>query len=135
MRRALAAGAFLSLVLAACGGGSKDLVSDEATNVLNAHVAEIRIAAAAADAPRIRAEVAELRGVVGQLQNQGKLGDEGAAVILAEAARVEEQAALVTPPTTAPRPTAPIVTGPPKEDGGDEGDRRDGGRGKDKNDD
>lgn len=136
MRLARLVGAVTALTLAVggCGGGSKDLVSDHATNVLNAHVAEIRVAAAASDANRIRAEVAELRGVVGQLQTQGKLSDAGAAAILAEAARVEESAALVTPTTRAT--TAPIVTEPPQEKGeekhdDDDGERRDSdGKGK-----
>jgi len=122
MRLVLAATLVAAVALGACGGGSKDLVSDDATNVLKAHVSEIRLAAAAADANRIRAEVAELRGVVGQLRNQGKLSEDGAVAILAEAARVEESAALVTP-TTRPT-TAPIVTEPRDEDKSED----DGGR-------
>ncbi|HVE94170.1 MAG TPA: hypothetical protein VNB24_04560 [Acidimicrobiales bacterium] len=129
--RVASIGLALALALGACGGGEKDLVSDRATTVLNAHVAEIRLAAAAADARRVRAEVAEMNGVVAQLQAQGNLSDKGAAAILAEAARVAESASLIVPTTTQrrePPSTAPIVTEPPKEDK-DEGDSGEDDRG------
>lgn len=126
MRRVPALAAAAVLVLSACGGGA-DGVSDKATAELEHHITQVRTSAAASDPARLLANLTEMRTAVATLKAQGELSEAGAAAILKEADAVQQQSALITPPTTV-RPAPAFVAD--NDDG-----PQDRGRGKNKKDD
>jgi hypothetical protein len=82
--------------LAGCGGSGS--LPRSAATVLQPRVAAIRVAASAGDPAGARAAAVELRRMVTDLRATGDLSAKQAAAILAAAAEVETQLALLAPP-------------------------------------
>ena len=116
------------LVLAACGSDGGD-ISDDAGAALQPKVAEIRQLASTRQADALMAKLAELRGVVGQLEADGELTSGAAAEILSSLAAVEAQVPLITTTTTT------TTTEVPDRGGRDEDEDKGKGKHEDKDDD
>lgn len=82
--------------LAGCGGSGS--LPRSAATLLQPRVAAIRVAASAGDPAGARAAAAEVRRMVAALQATGDLSAKQATAILAAAAQVETQLALLAPP-------------------------------------
>jgi hypothetical protein len=82
--------------LAGCGGSGS--LPRSAATLLQPRVAAIRVAASAGDPAGARAAAAEVRRMVAALQAAGDLSAKQATAILAAAAQVETQLALLAPP-------------------------------------
>jgi hypothetical protein len=92
----MAAVALLAGGLAGCGGSSS--LPPAAATQLQPRVAAIRAAASAGDPIGARAAAGELQRMVTALRASGDLSAKQATAILAAAAQVDTQLALLTPP-------------------------------------
>src|SRR5262245_7466359 len=99
MKRVLAA-AILTLGLPGCGDSRA--VSPVASAALQADVQQIRVAVAAGDVPAATRSLSDMRARVATLRAQGELDDAAVERILAEAAAVEQNLALIPTTTAAP---------------------------------
>lgn len=89
--------------IGACGGDKPD-ISDEASELLEAKVTEIRALASARDADGVTSTLSELRTLVGELQRDDELSETAADRIMASAAKVTANVVSITTTTTAPPP-------------------------------
>jgi hypothetical protein len=94
--------------LAGCGGSGS--LPRSAVTVLQPRVAAIRVAASAGDPAGARAAAAEVRRMVAALQATGDLSAKQATAILAAAAQVETQLALLAPPPPPPENATSTTT-------------------------
>jgi hypothetical protein len=101
--------AVVLLVGGLAGCGASGSLPRSAATLLQPQVAAIRVAAAAGDPAGAMAAAVALRRTVTDLRAAGDLSAEQAAAILAAAAQVETQLALVAPPA-AEDPTSATPT-------------------------
>lgn len=124
-----------SFVIGACGADDAGL-SEQASTQLSQQVAALRSAASAGDGEGARAQVADLTDTVNRLVGEGQLSEGRAEEILAAAAGVDQDLALVTattslPTTSPPAPLPPPPPPSPDDQGEDHGkDDDDPGKGK-----
>lgn len=105
----------LLLVLIACGQESAG-IGETASAVLDPLVQQVRSSATSGDRAGAASALAEVRGAVDELRQQGDLSEAGATRVLAAAAEVETGLSSLTAPTvptTQVAPTTPPDTGRP----------------------
>lgn len=115
MKRGCIIAVAIVFILAGCGHG-KAAISNDASKVLQAKVAQIRASASAHDAPAVTTELAALRAQVAELRQSGQLSAAAAQKILDAATAVDRNVLLITTTTTEP-----------PSHGHDEGDGNEGG--------
>ena len=100
-------------LLAACGDGGGDEMSDGAARDLQARVAAIEAAAVAGDPDSAHADLESLRGEVADLLAAAEISESRAVEILAAAAAVEAALGRVTTTTTSTTTTTTTTPPPP----------------------
>jgi hypothetical protein len=109
-------------VLASCGSGGDDTLSQSARDRLAPMTARVRAALDAFDPAGAAAAVAEVKQTVERLADEGEIGDERAVTLLAAVERVERRLELAPTTTT----TTTTTTAPPPPTVDDEGGKGEG---------
>jgi hypothetical protein len=132
MRRTLAVATLTTALalgaLSGCGGGGEDDISTGARDQLAPLVSQVRSAAEGSDPYGAALALADVRKAVKQLRADGAVGDLRAEAILAAAAGVERQIALVPTTTTTTTTTLALPPPPQNEDAGKAGKKGKGGK-------
>jgi hypothetical protein len=102
-RAGLAVVVVFAFALAGCGHG-KPAITKDASNTLQAKVAQIRISASNRDASAVTTELAALRNQVADLQRNGQLSPQAAQRILDAATGVDQNLSVITTTTTSSPP-------------------------------